>query len=55
MREYFGDMVFDTVIHRTVRLAEAPSAGQSVLTFDPKCKGAVEYAALAREIRNGKK
>ena len=55
MREYFGDMVFDTVIHRTIRLAEAPSAGQSVLTYDPKCKGAVEYAALAQEIRNGKK
>jgi chromosome partitioning protein len=54
MREYFGDLVFDTVIHRTVRLAEAPSAGQSVLTYDPKCKGAVEYAALAQEIRNGK-
>jgi len=55
MREFFGEIVFDTVIHRTVRLAEAPSAGQSVLTYDPKCKGAVEYAALAQEICNGKK
>ncbi|MHC4622453.1 MAG: ParA family protein [Planctomycetota bacterium] len=54
MREFFGDLVFDTVIHRTIRLAEAPSAGESVLTFDPKCRGAVEYKALAQEISNGK-
>jgi chromosome partitioning protein len=55
MREYFGDLVFDTVIHRTVRLAEAPSAGESVLTYDPKGKGALEYRALAQEICNGQK
>lgn len=50
MREFFADAVFDTVIHRTTRLAEAPSAGESVLTYDPKSKGAVEYRALAEEI-----
>jgi chromosome partitioning protein len=50
MREYFGDLVFDTVIHRTVRLAEAPSAGESILTFAPKSKGAAEYTALVEEI-----
>lgn len=50
MREFFGDLVFDTVIHRTTRLAEAPSAGESILTYDPKSKGAVEYRALAEEI-----
>jgi chromosome partitioning protein len=50
MREYFGDLVFDTVIHRTVRLAEAPSAGESILTFSPGSRGAVEYTALAEEI-----
>ncbi|MHC4185764.1 MAG: ParA family protein [Planctomycetota bacterium] len=55
MREFFGDLVFDTVIHRTVRLAEAPSAGESVLTYDPRSKGALEYKALAEEISNGKK
>ena len=54
MREFFGELAFDTVIHRTIRLAEAPSAGESVLTFDPGCKGAVEYRALAQEISNGK-
>jgi nitrogenase subunit NifH len=52
MREYFGDLVFDTVIHRNVRLAEAPSAGQPVLAYDPESKGAVEYKALAEEIIN---
>jgi len=50
MREFFADTVFDTVIHRTTRLAEAPSAGEPVLTYDPKGKGAMEYRALAEEI-----
>jgi chromosome partitioning protein len=50
MRDYFKDKVFKTVIHRTVRLAEAPSAGQPVITYDPSCKGAEEYRALAREV-----
>ncbi|MHC4638440.1 MAG: ParA family protein [Planctomycetota bacterium] len=54
LREFFGELVFDTVIHRTVRLAEAPSSGESVLTYDPKCKGSIEYVALAKEICNGK-
>lgn len=54
MRDYFGDLVFDTVIHRTVRLAEAPSAGQSILTYAPESKGAFEYTALAQEISNGR-
>ena len=50
MREYFSELVFQTVIHRSVRLAEAPSAGQSVITYDPKCLGAIEYNQLAEEI-----
>ncbi len=54
MREFFGSLVFDTVIHKAVRLAEAPSAGQSILTFAPDSKGAAEYLALAEEIRNGR-
>ena len=53
MREFFGNLVFDTVIHRTVRLAEAPSAGVPVLLYSPKCKGADEYRALAVEIITG--
>ncbi len=54
MREFFGDLVFNTVIHRTVRLAEAPSAGQSVLTYSPESRGAAEYRALVEEIINSK-
>ena len=54
MREFFGDLVFDTVIHRAVRLAEAPSSGESVLTYAPQSRGAAEYMALAEEIINGK-
>jgi chromosome partitioning protein len=54
MREFFGDLVFDTVIHRSVRLAEAPSTGESILAYDPTGRSAVEYRALADEIINGK-
>jgi chromosome partitioning protein len=54
MREFFGDLVFDTVIHRNIRLAEAPSAGQSVITYAPDSKGAQEYLALVDEILLGK-
>jgi len=53
MREFFGDFVFKTVIHRAVRLAEAPSSGESVLTYAPESKGAAEYKALAEEIIKG--
>jgi len=53
MRDYFGDMVFDTVIHRTVRLAEAPGAGESVMTYAPDSKAAAEHRALAEEILHG--
>lgn len=50
MRQYFGELVFKTMIHRSIRLAEAPSAGQSVITYDPHSSGAMEYTQLAREI-----
>ncbi len=50
MREIFGDLVFDSVIHRNVRLAEAPSAGESVLTYAPHSRGAADHRALACEI-----
>ena len=50
MRAYFGALVMRSVIHRSIRLAEAPSAGQSILTYAPESKGALEYEALAREI-----
>jgi chromosome partitioning protein len=50
LREFFGNLVFDTVIHRNVRIAEAPSAGESILTYAPRNKGAKEYKALAQEV-----
>ncbi|MBK5927041.1 ParA family protein [Rhodobaculum claviforme] len=49
-RETMGDLVCRTVIPRNVRLSEAPSHAQSVLTYDPASKGSSAYRALAREI-----
>ena len=54
MREYFGDLVFGTVIHESVRLAEAPSSGEPIFTYAPESRSAAEYRALAEEIINGK-
>lgn len=50
LTEYFGAAVYDTVIPRNVRLAEAPSHGQSVLEYDSSATGAAAYRALAAEI-----
>jgi chromosome partitioning protein len=50
MREIFGAMVFQTVIHNNVRLCEAPSAGESILDYAPRSRGALEYRALAAEV-----
>ncbi len=53
VREHFGDKVCKTVVPRTVRLSEAPSFGQSIITFDPTSKGAVSYRAVAKEVSGG--
>ncbi len=53
MRDIFGDLVFDTVVHRDVRLPESPSAGESILTYAPRSRAAADYRALACEITNG--
>ena len=50
IKKHFGPLVFNTVIARNVRLSEAPSYGESVLTYDPASKGAKNYKALAEEI-----
>ena len=50
VREHFGEVVFETVIPRNVRLAEAPSYGQSVFEFAPSSQGAVAYDKLAEEV-----
>ncbi len=53
IREHFGAQVFQTVIPRTVRLAEAPSHGLPISAYDPKGSGALAYQALAEEILQG--
>ncbi len=52
LKEHFGDKVFDTVIPRNVRLAEAPSYGLPGLAFDASSKGAQAFAAFAQEMVN---
>jgi len=57
VRKYFGDKVYNTIIPRNVRLAEAPSFGKPIMLYDPNSKGAEEYMKLSEEVlkRNGKK
>jgi chromosome partitioning protein len=50
LREFFGKAVFRTVIPRSIRLAEAPSFGKSVMAYDPKSRGAQAYIQLAKEM-----
>jgi chromosome partitioning protein len=50
VREFFKEKVFQTVIPRNVRLAEAPSHGMPVTTYDAKSRGAEAYLSLAREF-----
>ena len=50
LKAHFGDKVFDTVIPRNVRLAEAPSYGQPGVVFDPASKGAQAFVAFAHEL-----
>ena len=48
--KYFGKKVYDTIIPRNVRLAEAPSFGEPINIYDPKCTGAVAYRRLTDEF-----
>lgn len=50
VREHFADQVLKTAIPRSVRVSEAPSYGQSVVTYDPGSPGALSYMEAAREI-----
>ena len=50
VRKYFGDKVYDTVIHRNVALSEAPSHGKPVLLYDIRSRGAQSYLELAKEV-----
>ena len=50
VRAHFGDVVLRSVIPRSVRVSEAPSYGQSVITYDPGCSGSIAYVEAAREL-----
>ena len=50
--DVLGDLVFNTTIPRNVRLSEAPSYGQAVISYDHKCSGSIAYIELTkRNIR----
>src|ERR1051325_6425908 len=55
LRDFYGLQVFQTVIPRNVRLAEAPSYGKPIISYDAHSKGAEAYSQLAREIVNESK
>ena len=50
LRQYYPNLIYETVIPRNVRLAEAPSFGKSVIDYDPICQGALAYKQLATEM-----
>lgn len=50
VKDYFGDMVFNTQIPRNVRLAEAPSYGMSIFDYDPLSTGAWSYNRFVKEF-----
>jgi chromosome partitioning protein len=50
LKDFFHDEVLNTVIPRSIRLAEAPSYGKPILMYDPRSRGAESYIKLAKEI-----
>ena len=50
VRQYFGDLVYQTLIPRSVRISEAPSHGKPILIYDFKSVGAQAYISLAKEV-----
>src|SRR6059036_3827858 len=55
LTENFGELVYNTKIRKTVRFAEAPVKGESVLKYDPTGEAAAQYRDLAKEVLNGAK
>src|SRR2546426_11847139 len=55
LKENFGELVYNTLIRKTIRYAEAPVKGQSVLSYDPRGEAAELYRDLAKEVLNGAK
>ena len=52
VKKHFQELVFDTIIHRNVKLSESPSHGKTIIMHDASSKGAVNYLNLANEILN---
>ncbi len=52
VREHFGDKVLRAVVPRSVRLSEAPSFGQPIITFDGRSRGAIAYRDVAKEVHD---
>lgn len=50
VRKHFQTLVFNTIIHRNIRLAEAPSTGKSIIMYDVSSSGAINYLNLGREL-----
>ncbi|MBN1781418.1 ParA family protein [bacterium] len=55
VRQFFGEKVFKTIVHRNVRISEAPSFGKPVILYDAVSKGAENYMSLTEEILNHEK
>ena len=50
LKEHFGDMVFNSIIQRNIRLSEAPSHGKPIILYDVICNGTTNYLNLAKEV-----
>jgi chromosome partitioning protein len=50
VRDAFGDVVYETTVNKTIRFAEAPVAGEPILTYAPRSRGSDAYRELAREV-----
>lgn len=50
VKQHFGNMVFETIIQRNVRLSEAPSHGESIINYDAASRGSENYLSLAQEL-----
>lgn len=54
LKENFGGLVFDTVVRKTIKFAEAPVQGRSIIAYEPEGRAADAYRNLAKELLNGK-
>jgi chromosome partitioning protein len=55
LRDFLGQQVFETVVPRNIKLAEAPSYGKPIILYDIKSRGAESYMNLAKEVMENDK